>query len=149
MFWISLRGILHWRDRPHRSILAEELVTRFVIASRHIDKSRNRIKYAAFIPERFGDPSLYRIDGCDETKIWWLARTFVQPFQRAGRGVKARGDLEVSEFLSRQLRLTARRLPHPRHAETFGWPLSKHEQLGIAEKLARATLTNLVPGKNA
>src|SRR5690349_2928718 len=73
---------LFWRifaklDRPPEQIAQHETLTRFIFSARHFDSKKNVIDSAAFLPPKDGKQSIYRTDGCSDTKIWWLGDCYV------------------------------------------------------------------------
>jgi hypothetical protein len=132
---------LCWRifaklDRPPEQIAQQETLTRFIFSARHFDSKKNVIDSAAFLPPKDGKQSIYRIDGCSDTKIWWLGDCYVTRKRKDRKKALARGDFPTSLPLGLGLTVTTVRKPHPRHAHIEGWPAGKALQKINAIQLA-------------
>ena len=128
--------------RPKESIPEtvrdEEPIVRYIIDSKHFQRSKNSVKPDAFLPH--GDPpetSVFRIDRLDETEIWEIGNSIAKKRERT---LKARADFEARSIAGTPLRFHADDDP-PRHANIVGWPIEKAHRLQLSLEIAqKATL---------
>lgn len=130
-------------DVPVRVAVAEdEILSRFVIDRKHIDKSKKVVKPEAFLPR--GDPpmtSVFRIRGLVETEVWGIG---VAVAVRRGRELKARADFEALILKGTPLGIDADDSP-PRHANIVRWPAEKSAQLQLAIEIAAEAELRVAP----
>lgn len=133
---------------PTASVLANENVSRFLTSKRQFARSKNIVKFSAFIPNRDGETSVYRTTGISDAKIWLIGEKFVRfPIAKV-RGsctLYGRGDIKAQEILNANLALVPKPMPHPRHADILDWPENKESRLMLAIMLADKSTLHLSP----
>lgn len=117
-------------------ISVDERVSRFIIKRnrKHYTPTTLKVKYKAFMPNRHGETSVFRISGLDENDIFDLGRKYVAAPQNSP--LDARADLLVRKILKFDLKIEPQPDPHPRHASIINWPQDVEDQRDIAFELA-------------
>jgi len=106
-----------------------ENLSRFVVYNRWIRSSINKVKYAAFIPDKNGDTSVFRISGITDSEIWDIGNREVAPKRK--RQILGRADIITSIVISKDLKVIPSEPPE-RHADITGWPEeSKQKQIAL------------------
>ena len=102
----------------------EELIARFICATRHFSKVHNRPKPGAFSPEPYNELSVAHVTNLGDPDVWNIAaRTLVD---QPGRDkVYARADAPIAEFMRHKLRAVRDDNPFERHTLVLGWPNPK------------------------
>lgn len=133
---------------PTVSGIVNESVSRFLTSKRQFAKSKNKVKYSAFMPNRNGETSVYRTTGISSTEIWLIGEKFVRfPIAKSHGSctLYGRGEVEVKEILDANLALVPNPTPHPRHADISDWPASKENRMMLATMLANKAILHLPP----
>ena len=121
-----------------------DTVSRFLLSKNHFARSKNIVKYGAFLPNHDGETSVYRTTGLTEATIWQIGEKFVRiPISKSRHSctLYGRGDIKAKEVVVANLDLVPKPIPHPRHADISNWPVSKKERQMLATILAnKATL---------
>lgn len=127
---------------------SSERITRYLLnkSGRFSPESR-RVKYAAFLPAKNGETSVYRTSSLDDSIVWNIGKQYVADPQ--SKEIKARGDLKALHVLKLGLEIEPTKLPHPRHANIINWPKEKDEQKMLAIELANQSLLLFPPDTSA
>ena len=123
-------------------ISPSESVTRFITQKNYYRPSDSTVRHNAFMPNRDGEISVYRIINLDDVKIFAIGRQFVASV--INKPLKGRADIEVSKTLKRDLRVEPNPDPHPRHANIVDWPEDKLKHRYIALELAAEAELKLI-----
>ena len=118
-------------------IADDEQLARFVLFSRHICTSGQRVKPDAFIPHPYTDLSVTRHNGFSEKQLWNIGRKVSIERKRT-----LYGRADVSAAIVREQSLEIEPAPvqgNPNHASIFRWPADKPSQKIIAQQLAAAS----------
>lgn len=119
-----------------------ESVARFITQKNYYRPSDRTVKHNAFMPNRDGETSVYRIIGLDDVEIFAIGRQFVASV--INKPLKGRADIGVSKILKRDLRVEPNPDPHPRHANIVDWPEDKLKHRYIALELAAEAKLKLI-----
>lgn len=111
-----------------------ESVARFITQKSYYRPSNLTVRHNAFMPNRDGETSIYRIVGLNDEDIFEIGRLFVADEMK--KPLIGRADIVVSRILERQLRVEPDPSPHPRHANIVDWPEDKSKHRLIAIELA-------------
>lgn len=128
------------------SVEPHEPITRFIHSSEHFAAQTGRVKPAALLPalnratQRL-ESSVYRASGASSEELWAICAEHVDITRR----MKARGTTAAEHFLAAGLQFDPDGKPHPRHANVIEWPLPKHEQKILAQKIAATMVLELRP----
>lgn len=57
------------------SVEAHEALARFIFSNRHFSPQQNRVKAGAFLPNRLGEVSVFRVHGLEAFDIWAIGTT--------------------------------------------------------------------------
>lgn len=125
-----------------KTVSPDESITRFIGQKAHIRTSNQTVKHNAFMPNRAGETSVYRITGINDVEIYEIGKEFFA--DTTGRPLLGRADIIASEILKRQLSIESVQYPHPRHANICSWPRERSEQLLIAKELADEAELDLI-----
>lgn len=131
--WLN-RKFLRMTPQP---IGDDEQLARFVLFSRHICTSGQRVKPDAFIPHPYTDLSVTRHNGFSEKQLWNIGRKVSIERKRT-----LYGRADVSAAIVREQSLEIEPAPvqgNPNHASIFRWPADKPSQKIIAQQLAAAS----------
>ena len=142
VFWDTFRGD-NAKHRAPDSIASNERVTRYILSRKQFSRENKRIKYAAFLPPRDLELSVYRTNRLDGGEIWEIGKRFVAEPQ--GKTVLARGDLQAATIVEVGLGAAADTQPHKLHANIVGWPAEKSEQKMLAIEFANAASIEFPP----
>lgn len=144
-FWKSLCGTFLWLDWVPRSVSPGERISRFILRKGYFDQSKGWVSSAAFTPSgKTTDISVYRTSRCSGNRLWLIGRVFVER-KRDKRIILARADFDSALALQEGLKIIARLLPHPRHADLTNWPDDKPLQKMKALALAEGSALHLHP----
>jgi hypothetical protein len=110
-----------------------ENLSRYIFQSNHIRPSDGTVKFAAFMPDRNGETSVFRTSGMSEQNIWEIGNCEVAI--RRGKPLLGRADILAREVLARHLEVDPSE-PPPRHANIVAWPDEKSKRHLIALELA-------------
>jgi len=121
------------------NISDNEPVCRFITGKDYYRTSDGTVRHNAFMQNREGEASVYRIIDLMDDEIFEIGRLFVA--EKKGKPLKGRADIRVAKILENKLRVDSQPDPHPRHANIVGWPEDKSEIKVLALQLAaNATL---------
>ncbi len=117
------------------SISTEEMLARYITHKSEFRKD-GTVKPTLFVPYKHVELSVNRHLECSEDEIWQFG---IQVANRRSRKLIARCDVEASACTEKiALKVKASPLPkdnNPNHADIYGYPEEKSEQLSIAQKL--------------
>lgn len=115
----------------------EELLSRFLTQPKnHFTPTAGRVRYAAFLPNKALQTSVYRTEGLSPAEVWKIGDDLVGT--PLGRPIPARADVAAKIVYDLGLAIDPDGIPHPRHANIIGWPASRPAQKLLAIKLAEA-----------
>ncbi len=60
--------------QPTPHILENETIARFLLSKNHFARTKNIVKYRAFLPNRDGETSVYRTTGIVDAEIWQMVK---------------------------------------------------------------------------
>ena len=86
------------REEKSPEIEDQEDLCRYIFSSSHM--SASKVKYAAFLPDRNGETSVFRTSTIDEHEIWDIGINHVA--KNSGRELKGRGDFLYGKCHDRQ-----------------------------------------------
>lgn len=113
-----------------------EWLSRFITQKSYYRPSNHTVRHNAFMPNRQGKNSVYRIDDLPVEEIFKIGEDYVAKPQR--KPLLGRADIVSSVIMDLELRIEPAPDPHPRHADIVDWPAddSKHKLIAIeiAEK---------------
>lgn len=117
------------------SISNEEILARYITHKREFRRD-GTVKPTLFVPYKHVELSVNRHLECSEDEIWQFG---IQVATRRSRKLIARCDVAVSACAEKvALKVKASPLQednNPNHADIYGYPEKKNEQLSIAQKL--------------
>jgi hypothetical protein len=117
----------------------DELLSRFLTQPKnHFAPTTGRVRYAAFLPNKALQTSVYRTSGLTEAEGWKIGDDLVGT--PLGRPIPARADVGAKIVYDQGLAIDPNGIPHPRHANIIGWPGSRSAQKLLAIKLAEAAV---------
>jgi hypothetical protein len=116
-------------------IAASEPICRFVFGKDYYRPSDNSVRHNAFMPNKDGETSVYRTISLSYERICDLGKRFVESNKK--RPMRGRANILALKIMEQQLRIEAKPIPHPRHANIINWPQDLSEIKLIAMKLAR------------
>jgi len=121
-----------------------ESVARFITQKTYYRPSNLTVRHNAFMPNRNGETSIYRIIDLDDAKIFAIGCRFVA--HEMNKPLIGRADIVVSKILKMDLIVEPYPNPHPRHANIVNWPEdeSKHKLIAL-ELAAEAELKLISP----
>jgi hypothetical protein len=144
--WRFLRATFLLLDWAPRSVSPNERISRFIPDERWMNKIKGLVYSAAFMPsKKTRDISVYRTSGCSERRIWLIGLFFVERKRRDKKRILGRADVKSNLVFREGLKLRARLLPHPRHAELTDWPDDKAHQKDKVLALAQGATLGLRP----
>ena len=110
-----------------------EILSRFILQTNWFSSSENRVKYAAFLPDKNGETSVFRTSGITNNEIWEIGDCEVSI--KRGKPILGRADIATNNVISKDLEVVPRE-PPLRHANIIGWPDERSKQKIIAIELA-------------
>ena len=110
-----------------------EILSRFVLQTNWFSSSENRVKYAAFLPDKNGETSVFRTSGITNNEIWEIGDCEVSI--KRGKPILGRADIGTNSVISKDLEVVPRE-PPLRHANIIGWPDERSKQKIVAIELA-------------
>lgn len=116
------------------TILPSELTARFIFQKTYFRASDHSVRHNAYIPNRNGETSIYRIDNLSDQEITEIGIKYVG--EVIGKPLLGRSELLVSEVLDQSLKVISTPEPHKRHANIVDWPDDKAECKMLALELA-------------
>lgn len=123
-------------------ISEDEDITRFINQKSYFRSSDKTARHNAFMPNKYGETSVYRIIGITDFVIYEIGKKFVA--EKQGKPLIGRADLSVSEILKCRLKVEPETQPHPRHANICNWTRERSETKMIAIELAAAARLHLL-----
>ncbi len=114
-------------------ISADETLSRFILSSGHFSKVTKRVKAEAFMPNRDGEVSVFRVSDLDEPEICAIGDAVAKV---VARNLHGRAELKARVVRHNDLDVVSAE-PPVRHANIVGWPeKDKARQKIIALQLA-------------
>jgi hypothetical protein len=95
------------------------------------------VKYAAFLPDKNGETSVFRTSGITNNEIWEIGDCEVSI--KRGKPILERADIGTNNVISKDLEVVPRE-PPSRHANIIGWPDERSKQKIIAMELASESI---------
>jgi hypothetical protein len=95
------------------------------------------VKYAAFLPDKNGETSVFRTSGITNNEIWEIGDCEVSI--KRGKPILGRADIGINNVISKDLEVVPRE-PPLRHANIIGWPDERSKQKIIAIELASESI---------
>ena len=123
-------------------ISPSEPVTRFIMEKSYYRPSDRTVRHNAFMPNREGATSVYRIEDLCEIEVYEIGHQYVA--QKIGKTLLGHADIIVSDILKQTLEVEPDPIPHPRHANMVGWPDDRSRHRMIALELARDAQLHLL-----
>lgn len=131
-------------DNPPNNVSPSENVTCFIFDTRHYSITEERVKYGAFLPDKGGERSVFRIIHLTNDHIKFIG-DYVG--RKRSRALLARGTLKVQNVTDTGLNFIPQGDPDIPltlgrwHSVIIGWPTQKEDQRERAIDLANtATL---------
>lgn len=123
-----------------------EILSRFIVSSRHIRNSNDTIKADAFVPHPHEELSVNRDREATNVETWNAGFSVAQ---KLGRTLYGRADVLAATYLSQQLATVAAPIPNnPNHVNICNWPPAKPEQLLKAKEIAEKAKLLRTPEKH-
>lgn len=110
-----------------------EILSRFILQTNWFSSSENRVKYAAFLPDKNAETSVFRTSGITNNEIWDIGNFEVSI--KRGKPILGRADIRANNVIARDLKVVSKE-PPLRHANIIGWPDERSKQKLIAIELA-------------
>ncbi len=139
----SLFGYLE-KHKSFDVIGAEENISRFILESSKYRKSDHTVKSRAFLPNKNGETSVYRISNLTEVAVWGIGDEYVSKNHPDKKPILGRGDLLASTIFKLGLALYPEKTVHELHANIVDWPSEKDEKMDLAIELAREINCKLI-----
>ena len=117
-----------------------EILSRFILQTNWFSSLENRVKYAAFMPNRNGETSLFRTSSITNDEIWNIGDREVSI--KRGKPILGRADIRTNNVISKDLQVVPKE-PPVRHANIIGWPDERSKQRLIAIELAAESLLHI------
>ena len=114
-----------------------EILSRFILQTNWFSSLENRVKYAAFMPNRNGETSVFRTSGITDYEIWDIGDCEVSI--KRGKAILGRADIRTNNVILKDLQVVPKE-PPVRHANIIGWPDERSKQRLIAIELAAESL---------
>ena len=114
-----------------------EILSRFILQTNWFSSSENRVKYAAFLPDKNGETSVFRTSGITNNEIWEIGDCEVSI--KRGKPILERADIGTNNVISKDLEVVPRE-PPSRYANIIGWPDERSKQKIIAMELASESI---------
>src|SRR3989338_5438391 len=107
------------------SVAQNELLARYITASKWFRKQDQTVKQDAFIPPDFPlELSVTRHLNLTENDIWTIGKKIAGSISRTLHG---RADVETSHVTAQSLNVVPQSVPdNPNHANIVGWPLNNN-----------------------
>lgn len=110
-----------------------ELLARFIFHKSGFSSSKQKVAYAAFLPNSTGKTSVFRISKLPNNGIWNTGNAVAQ---KRGIPVLGRADIQAAIVFDQELQIDPNDNP-PGHADIIGWPTDKSKQKLKALELAK------------
>ncbi|NMC21717.1 MAG: hypothetical protein GYA33_15005 [Thermogutta sp.] len=116
-----------------------ELLSRFVLTQRHINRQSGTLKADAFVPHPHDSLSVTRHLQATESEIWGIGARVAS---ERGKTLYGRGDVMAASYAAQKLRCLKDPVPgNPNHVNVCGWPLNdKAAQKLIAMEIAAVAM---------
>ncbi len=115
-------------------IKSNEQISRYILSKRHFSRSNKTVKYAAYMPAKDGETSVYRTSNLSELDIWGIGTKYVaKPSQRS---LLARGDTTAIIITSAGVEVISAPKPHRLHGNIVNWPSDKAKKKMVAIEIA-------------
>ena len=95
------------------AVSADENITRFINQKAYFRPNDGTVRHNAFMPNRDGEVSVYRITGIDDSEVYAIGTKYFAEI--TGKPLMGRADIIVSEVFKHDLRIQSHQDPHPRH----------------------------------
>jgi len=114
-----------------------DILARYIRFNSYIKKSKNTVKYSAFMPANDNKTSVFNVTGLSDTEIWEIGSSHINP-------MVGRADVNAEDITNEGLQLNPNEPPE-RHVDIIGWREDKSLNLLIAKQLVRKVTLHLVP----
>jgi len=115
-------------------VKSNEQISRYILSKRHFSRSNKTVKYAAYMPAKDGEASVYRTANLSEVDIWSIGTKYVAKLSR--RSLLARGDTTAIIITSAGVDVISAPKPHRLHANIVNWPSDKDKKKMVAIEIA-------------
>jgi hypothetical protein len=121
------------RSAVHFDAAPGEQLSRYLTRDNEYSTSKRIVRFPAFLPPKTRRHSVYWTSGLHEEEIWNIGLLHVAP----KRGpIDGRADLNSLIPYREGLAVELTAVPHPRHADIFGWSEDRKKTRLRAQKLA-------------
>ena len=110
-----------------------EVLSRFILQKKWYKPSDNSVKYAAFMPNKNNQTSVFRTSGISNNVIWDIGDHEVSA--KLCKPILGRADVHASSVTEKDLEVIPSEPPE-RHADITGWPEEASKKRVIAIELA-------------
>jgi len=110
-----------------------EIITRFIVEGSKYARTKNSVRYSAFIPAPNGETSVFRVSTITLDETWEIGEMVAD---QRGKTLYGKADVGVAVIENTGLRVEPDTRPHPLHANIIDWPTEKSEQKLMAMKIA-------------
>lgn len=121
-----------------------ESLGRYMTDDNYFSRSRNEVKFKAFMPPRDLRLSVFRIDGLTTEEIWEMGHRRVILAMKQPRQLYGVAEIKAASVTRVNLNIVPDPLPD-RHANIVGWPTDQARHLSIAQQLAAEAQLKLRP----
>lgn len=111
----------------------DSLFTKFILEQRHYRTSDNTAKHTAFMPDKNGETSVFKINDISEATIWDIGDSEVAVNRKP---VQARADINQKLITEAGLIAKPDQSTHHLHHVIVGWPDDRLERQEKARQLA-------------
>lgn len=112
----------------------QEMLSRFILSSRHFNRHSCTLKADAFVPHPHQELSVTRDR---EAAIEEIRQAGTEVAKKRGKTLFGRGDALAATYIGQDLEPTAAPINgNPNHVNVIGWPMEKHAQKLIAKEIA-------------
>lgn len=117
-----------------KSIQSSEPLARFITQKAYYRSASKTVRHNAFMPNREGKTSVYRIIDIGNSEVFEIGQRFVA--EKMNKSLLGRADIKVLKILENNLSVISDPDPHPRHANIVDWPEEREKYRLIAVQLA-------------
>jgi hypothetical protein len=121
---------------------SDSLFTRFILEKKHY-RADLTVRYAAFMPNRNGETSVFKINNISEAIIWRIGNSEVAVVRE--KALQARADINKKNITEAGLNTEFKQSFHYLHANIIGWPDDRLEKQEKARQLADNAQLHLAP----
>ncbi len=125
-----------------KALSPAEPLARFILQKAYFRSIDNSVKHNAFMPNKNGETSVYRIQGLADEEVYQIGREHVASI--LGKTLLGRADVSTFDVLELSLRVEPEPSPHPLHANIVAWPEEKAERKLLAMELAARAQLHLL-----